>query len=266
FVDCADDFCLDLGLLEKAITTRTKAIVPVHMSGAMVDMKRLLEMAYPRGIPVVEDACQAIESSLDGRAAGSWGIAGAFSLHPVKLLNIWGDGGVLTTDDAALAARLRLLRNHGLASRDVVVLLGANSRLDSIQAAVALERLGETGSIAARRRQNAAYYDDSLRRLPQVSIPPRDPRVAHSFVTYPVLRERRDALLRFCQERGIEGKVHYPIPVYCQEGLRDLGYRPGDFPVADRHARSTITLPVHQYLSREQLAHVVDTIGEFYRG
>ncbi len=265
FVDCTDDLCMDLDLLERAVTARTKAIVPVHLSGAMVDMKRLLAMTEPRGIPVIEDACQAIKSSFDGRAAGAWGAAGAFSLHPLKFLNIWGDGGVITTGDDALAAKLRLLRNHGLESRDVVVMPGVNSRLDSIQAAIALQGLEDAGRISSRRLLNAAFYDRALKGLPQVKLPPRDSRAVHSYVTYQVFAERRDSLLQLCVERGIECKIHYPVPAYAQTGLRHLGYRQGDFPVSDRHARATITLPVHQYLSREQLAYVAATITEFYK-
>lgn len=265
FVDCTDDFCMDVSQVEAAITAGTKAIIPVHLTGAMVDMPRLLTIAAPRAIAVVEDACQGIKSSLDGRSAGSWGIAGTFSLHPLKFLNIWGDGGVITTDDDALAKRLSLIRNHGLASRDVVVMLGENSRLDTIQAIVALHVLEQADWIVAQRRKNAAFYDEALAAVREVKLSPRNPRVAHSYVTYQVLAERRDELLAYCMSRGIECKVHYPIPLYCQKGLDHLGYAPGRFPVTDRHARMTITLPVHQYLAPEQLSLVVETIRGFYR-
>ena len=265
FVDCADDFCMDVSLLEAAITPRTKAIIPVHMTGAMVDMPRLLEIAAARGIPVIEDACQAVKSSLDKRPAGSWGLIGAFSLHPLKFINIWGDGGVMTTSDADIANRISLLRNHGLQSRDEIVSLGVNSRLDTVQAVVALHVLDQADWIANQRRTNAAFYDQALAHIEQVSIPRRDPRVLHSHVTYQVLVERRDALLAHCAARAIECKIHYPIPLYCQQGLRHLGYKRGDFPVTDHHADTTITLPVHQYLSRDQLSFVVDSIAEFYR-
>ena len=265
FVDCADDFCMDFSLLEAAITPRTKAIIPVHMTGAMVDMPRLLEIAAARGIPVIEDACQAVKSSLDKRPAGSWGLIGAFSLHPLKFINIWGDGGVMTTSDADIANRISLLRNHGLQSRDEIVSLGVNSRLDTVQAVVALYVLDQADWIANQRRTNAAFYDRALAHIEQVRIPPRDPRVLHSYVTYQVLVERRDALLAHCAARAIECKIHYPMPLYCQQGLRHLGYKRGDFPVTDRHADTTITLPVHQYLSRDQLSFVVDSIAEFYR-
>ena len=265
FVDCADDFCMDVSLLEAAITPRTKAIIPVHMTGAMVDMPRLLEIAAARGIPVIEDACQAVKSSLDKRPAGSWGLIGAFSLHPLKFINIWGDGGVMTTSDADIANRISLLRNHGLQSRDEIVSLGVNSRLDTVQAVVALYVLDQADWIANQRRTNAAFYDRALAHIEQVRIPPRDPRVLHSYVTYQVLVERRDALLAHCAARAIECKIHYPMPLYCQQGLRHLGYKRGDFPVTDRHADTTITLPVHQYLSRDQISFVVDSIAEFYR-
>ena len=190
FVDCADDFCMDLDQLEGAITPRTKAIIPVHLSGAMVDMWRLIKIAQQRGIAIVEDACQAIMSNLDGRSAGTWGVAGAFSLHPLKFLNVWGDGGLITTNDDNIAKSLRLLRNHGLESRDVIVLLGCNSRLDTIQAVVALSGLDQVSWILARRQQNAAFYDQALASIPQITLSPRNARVTHSFVTYQVLAER----------------------------------------------------------------------------
>jgi aminotransferase EvaB len=264
FVDCGDDLCMDVGHLEASLTPRTKAVVPVHMSGAMVDMPRLLAITQPRGIAVIEDACQAIKSSFEGRPAGSWGNAGTFSLHPLKFLNIWGDGGVITTDDAALAKHLRLLRNHGLESRDVVTLLGCNSRLDAVQAAVALHVIEQADWILERRQRNAAFYDRELAGIPQLQLCPRDRRVTHSYVTYQLLAAQRDDLVEHCARHGIECKVHYPIPLYLQEGLRHLGYRPGDFPVTDRHASSTLSLPVHQYLTEAQLAFVADTIRGFH--
>jgi dTDP-3-amino-2,3,6-trideoxy-4-keto-D-glucose/dTDP-3-amino-3,4,6-trideoxy-alpha-D-glucose/dTDP-2,6-dideoxy-D-kanosamine transaminase len=265
FVDCTDDFCMDVGQVEAAITPRTKAIIPVHLTGAMVDMPQLLAIAEARRIPVIEDACQAIKSSIDGRHAGSWGTAGTFSLHPLKFLNIWGDGGVITTDDDDFAERVRLLRNHGLASRDVVISMGGNSRLDTLQAIVALHVLDQADWILAERQRNAAHYDQALAGIAGIALAPRNPRVSHSYVTYQILAERRDDLLQHCGSRGIECKIHYPIPLYCQEGLRYLGYAAGQFPVTDRHARMTLTLPVHQYLSKEQLSFVVDTLKEFYR-
>ena len=266
FVDCTDDLCMDVSQLADAITSRTKAVIPVHLSGAMVDMPALLAITRPRGIPVIEDACQAIKSSLEGRPAGSWGTTGTFSFHPLKFLNIWGDGGAITTNDDDLAKRLKLLRNHGLESRDLVVSLGCNSRLDTIQAVVAAHVLGQVDSICDRRQKNAAFYDAALASISQIRIPPRNHRASHSYVTYQVFVERRDELLAYCDAHQIECKVHYPIPLYCQPGLRHLGYQPGSFPVTDRHAASAITIPVHQYLESSQLEFVAETVARFYKG
>lgn len=265
FVDCTDDLCMDVSQVEAAITPHTKAIVPVHLSGAMVDMTALLAIAERHRILVVEDACQAIKSSLDGRPAGSWGNAAAFSLHPLKFLNIWGDGGVISTNDDKVAQDLRLLRNHGLVGRDVVVSLGVNSRLDTIQAIVGLRGLERADAVAESRRKNAAFYDAAFADVRQIELPTRNARLQHSHVTYQIFAERRDELVRHCIDRGIECKVHYPIALYCQEGLRHLGYKPGDFPVTDRQAQTTMTLPVHQYLTEGQLSLAVAAIKEFYR-
>src|SRR5262249_845340 len=161
-------------------------------------------------IPVVEDACQAIKSSWDGQPAGRWGELAAFSFHPLKFLNIWGDGGMIVTGEDSLAERLGLLRNHGLASRDEVVSLGCNSRLGPIQAVVGCRVLGDADWILRRRLDNAAFYDAALSRLSGVALLPRNPRLVHSFVTYQLLAERRDELLSHCVARGIECKVHYP--------------------------------------------------------
>jgi dTDP-4-amino-4,6-dideoxygalactose transaminase len=165
-----------------------------------------------------------------------------------------------------MAERLRLLRNHGLESRDVVVSLGCNSRLDTIQAVVAARVLDQADRIAETRQKNAAFYDAAFAKISQVKIPPGNRGGRHSYVTYQILAERRDELLNHCVSHSIECKIHYPIPLYCQPGLRHLGYKPGDFPITDRHARSTITVPVHQYLVPDQLEFVVETITRFYQG
>jgi dTDP-3-amino-2,3,6-trideoxy-4-keto-D-glucose/dTDP-3-amino-3,4,6-trideoxy-alpha-D-glucose/dTDP-2,6-dideoxy-D-kanosamine transaminase len=148
----------------------------------------------------------------------------------------------------------------------VVVSLGCNSRLDTIQAVVAAYVLGQAGWICDRRQKNAAFYDGALASISQIRIPPRNPRGSHSYVTYQVLVERRDELLACCNAHQIECKIHYPIPLYCQPGLRHLGYQPGSFPVTDRHAASAITIPVHQYLEPTHLEFVAETVTRFYKG
>jgi aminotransferase EvaB len=267
FVDCDDSFCMDVAQVEAAITPRTKAIVPVHFTGETVDMPALMKIAERRGLSVIEDACQSILGESDGKRAGTWGAAGAFSLHPLKNLNVWGDAGVIATNDDAVAARLRLLRNHGLTNRDEVEILGHNSRLDSVQAAVGLWLIDSTHAITEARIANAAYYDAQFATIPQLTVPPRraaSKRVFHLYMVF-VAPEERDALYAYCLEHGISAKIHYPIPIYRQKALAHLGLREGDFPVTDRHARTVLSFPVDQHLSREEQAYVVDTVRSFYR-
>jgi dTDP-4-amino-4,6-dideoxygalactose transaminase len=264
FVDCDDTFCMDTRQVAAAITPRTKAIVPVHFTGYMTDMLRLMPIAEKHKIPVVEDACQSILGAQNGRNAGTWGNAGAFSLHPLKNLNVWSDGGVIVTDDDALNSSLRLLRNHGMMNRDEIEILGYNSRLDTIQAVVGNWLIPSTKDISDRRIDNAAYYDEHLGKLNQVRIPWRPPDMRIVYHLYIVFAEDRDELLRYCVEKGIEAKVHYPVPLYQQKGLKFLGYKPGQFPVTDRHTREIITFPCDQHLSRAEQDYVIQTVRDFY--
>ena len=266
FVDCDDTFCMDVSLLEAAITSRTKVLMPVHFTGYMTDMRKLMPIAHRHKLLVVEDACQSILGAIDGRNAGTWGSAGGFSLHPLKNLNVWSDGGVIVTNDDALDRKLRLLRNHGLEDRDTVVLMGHNSRLDTFQAVVGNWLLPKTKSISDQRIANATFYDDSFRSIPQIRIPPRLPDMRCVYHLYIIFAQHRDELLKFCVERGVEAKVHYPVPIYRQPALSDLGHKEGDFPVSDRHTKEIITFPCDQHLSRDEMQYVVDTVAEFYRG
>ena len=266
FVDVDDTFCMNVDLVEAAITERTRAIVPVHFTGYMTDMRQLVPIAERHGLPLVEDACQSILGAIEGRNAGTWGRAGAFSLHPLKNLNVWSDGGLIVTDDDALAEHLRLLRNHGLADRDTVTLLGYNSRLDTLQAVVGNWLIPQTQSIAEARIANAAYFDRHLGALPQIRIPPRPVDMRIVYHLYIVFAQDRDALLEHCMAHGIEAKVHYPVPIYRQPGLAHLGYKAGDFPVTDGHTHDIITFPVDQHLSREQQDTVIETVRDFYAG
>ena len=266
FVDCDDTFCMNVDQLEAAITPRTKAIVPVHFTGYMTDMTKLMPIAERHGLPVVEDACQGILANIDGKNSGTWGKAGAFSLHPLKNLNVWGDAGVVVTDDDDMAHKLRLLRNHGMRNRDEIEILGYNSRLDSLQAVVGNWLIGEAKSISDRRIANAEYYDSLLSAIPQIRIPPRVSGMRLVYHLYIVFAEDRDGLLRHLVDKGIEAKIHYPVPLYLQDGLKFLGYKPGDFPVTDRHTDSIITFPTDQHITREEQDYVVDTVRSYYAG
>jgi dTDP-3-amino-2,3,6-trideoxy-4-keto-D-glucose/dTDP-3-amino-3,4,6-trideoxy-alpha-D-glucose/dTDP-2,6-dideoxy-D-kanosamine transaminase len=266
FVDCNDTFCMDVSQIESAITPRTKAIMPVQFTGYMTDMRALLPIAQKRGLPIVEDACQAILADIEGKRAGTWGIAAGFSLHPLKNLNVWADGGIVVTSDDAMADRLRLLRNHGLRNRDEIDILGYNSCLDSVQAIVGNWLIKDVHDITARRVANAARYDAGLGKVPQVRIPPRPNDCRRVFHLYIVFVEDRDALFDYCIDKGIEAKIHYPIPLYQQKGLAHFGYKAGDFPVTDRHAKEIISFPCDQHLSQQQVDYVIETVREFYAG
>ena len=264
FIDCDDTFCMNTDLLEGAITEKTKAIVPVHLTGYMTDMRKLMPIAEKFNISVIEDACQSILGSLDGKNAGTWGNSGAFSLHPLKNLNVWSDGGLIVTDETDLANELYLLRNHGLVDRDTVSIMGYNSRLDTLQAVVGNWLIPQTHSIANKRIENAAYLDRHLSEVDGITIPPRPEGYKIVYHLYIVFAEDRDSLLEHCIKAGIEAKVHYPIPIYRQEALTKLGYKEGDFPVSDAHTSKIITFPCDQHLEKEQLDHIIKTVKGFY--
>ncbi len=264
FVDCDDMFCLDVNRVEEAITQKTKAIVPVHFTGYMADMRRLEPIARQHGLSIVEDSCQSILGAIEGKKAGTWGDAGAFSLHPLKNLNVWADGGVIVTDNDEIDRQLRLLRNHGLSDRDTVSILGYNSRLDTIQAVVGNWLLPQATAIARGRAKNALRYDNFLSDLSQIRIPPRPADYNIVYHLYIVFAERRDELLEFCQQRGVEAKIHYPVPIYRQPAVEYLGHTIGDFPVSDRHAKTIITFPCDQHLTEEEIRYVTTTVKEFY--
>lgn len=264
-VDVTPHFTIDPALIERAITPRTKAIIPVHLTGEVAEMNPILTLATHHGLTVIEDACQAIGAAYHGNAAGTMGAAGAFSLHPLKNLNVWGDAGVIVTHDPAINERVRLLRNHGLKNRDEVAIFGYNSRLDSIQAIVGNWLIPQAPAITDQRIAHAAIYDEAFSSLAgAITLPPRRPWVRRVFHLYQVYAERRDALYQQLLAQGIEAKIHYPIPLPCQPALASLGYRRGDFPETERQAASLITLPVDQHLTEDELFYTIDAVRRFY--
>lgn len=265
FVDVNDEYNIDPDLIEGAITPRTRAIIPVHLTGNPADMPRIMDIANRHNLDVIEDACQAVSASIDGRSVGSFGITGCFSLHPLKNLNVWGDGGVVVTNSKELCDKLALLRNHGEKTRDECVFWGYNSRLDTLQAIVANHLINDLDDITDTRIRNARIYDEALSELSDcLTIPPRKSNVKQVFHTYVIQVKYRNKLYKYMLENGVEAKIHYPIPLHLQEASQYLGYGEGDFPVCEAQARSIITLPVHQHLTEEQLAYVIDTIRKFH--
>ncbi len=265
FVDCDDTFCMNIDLLEKKITKKTKAIVPVHFTGYMTNMPKLLKLSKKYKIPIVEDACQSILGAINKKNAGTWGEFGAFSLHPLKNINVWSDGGIITTNNKKYYEKLLLLRNHGLIDRDTVKICGYNSRLDTFQAVVGNWLLPKAKSIANQRIKNAKYYDKKLGNLDEITIPPRPKNFKIVFHLYIVFAKKRDQLLKYCLKKGIEAKVHYPLPMYIQESLKFLKHKKGDFPVTDMHTKKIITFPCDQHIKKNEMNYIIKTVNNFYK-
>jgi dTDP-4-amino-4,6-dideoxygalactose transaminase len=254
---------IDPTLIERAITPRTRAIMPVHLTGRICDMLPILESARRHKLFVVEDAAQSMGSRYDGRPAGSFGHIGCFSTHPLKNLNAAGDGGLLTTDDAEVASRVRLMRNHGLVNRDRVERFGFVSRMDTLQAAILHYRLGKLDRIIERRRRNAKLYRRHLDPA-HVFLPPCRQIEHNTFHTLVIQVDRRDALQKYLGERGIGTAIHYPIPIHLQPAAVSLGCKAGDFPVTERQAGRILTLPINQSLGDDDVIYVASTVNAFF--
>ena len=265
FVDCDDTFCMNTDLVEKKITSKTKAIVPVHFTGYMTNMPKLMKITKKYRIPIVEDACQSILANINKKNAGTWGEFGAFSLHPLKNINVWSDGGIITTNNLKHYNKLRLLRNHGLVDRDTVKICGYNSRLDTFQAVVGSWLLPKAKNIASTRIKNAKHYDKNLSSIPQITIPPRPKNFKLVYHLYIIFAEKRDELLNYCLKKGIEAKVHYPKPMYLQDSVKNLKHKKGDFPVTDMHTKKIITFPCDQHLSLKEMNFVIKCVKDFYK-
>lgn len=266
FVDNNEEYNIDVSKINDAITPRTKAIMPVHLTGCPADMPAIMEIAKQRNLIVVEDAAQAILASIDGKSVGSWGAAAGFSLHPLKNLNIWGDGGLIVTRSKELCEKLRLYRNHGMATRDEIAFWSHNCRLDTLQAVVANRLIKQVHFITDQRIANAKKYDESFADLPEyIQIPPRRANVKQVFHTYVIRVKDRDRLYAYLIEKSIDVKIHYPIPLHLQKAASGLGYKEGDFPVCEEDCRTIITLPVHQHLQPGDVDYVIDCVRAFYR-
>ena len=267
FVDNNDQYTIDVNLIEPAITSKTKAIMPVHLSGNPADMFAIMQIAERHNLEVVEDAAQSILASIDGQHVGSWGAAAGFSLHPLKNLNVWGDGGIIITKSKEMYDKLRLLRNHGLSNRDEIALFGHNSRLDSIQAVIANRLIDQVHFITDTRIANAGLFDQAFADLGEnIWVPNRRPNVKQVYHTYVIRVAQRDELYAHLNGKGIKAKIHYPIPLHLQEASAYLGYKKGDFPVCEEHCSSIISLPVHEHLTEEEKAYTISQVREFYLG
>jgi dTDP-4-amino-4,6-dideoxygalactose transaminase len=264
FVDVGANYNIDPALIERAITPRTKAIVPVHLTGRPANMAAISEIAGRHRLPVVEDAAQAVMAEFGGQRVGSFGALGCFSMHPLKNLSACGDAGAIATDDASLYRQLLSMRNIGLETREKAVSWSGNSRLDTLQAALLLVKLDHLEKWTERRREHAAFYFRQLAEMPEVQLPPRDPRENSVYHTFVIQVSRRDELTSFLQAKGVGTAIHYPIPIHLQPAAAPLGYAPGSFPVAERQAERILSLPVFPDLQPDQRSYVVECIRQFY--
>ncbi len=257
FVDVDDDENVDVQAAEAAITPKTAALLPVHLRGRPARMDRLCDVARAHGLAVVEDAAQAMGALLDGRAAGTFGDLGCFSLHPLKVLSACGDGGVVVTDDDELAARVRLLRNHGLQSRDVCVVWGRNSRLDALQAAFLSVKLRYLPEAIRARRGIAADYIRAFAELP-VSLPLEREDEYHTYSAFVVQVGDRDAIRRELLDRGVQAAIHYPTPIHLQPAARGIVLPTGGLPRTEEQASRILSLPIFAAMSGESTRRVID--------
>ena len=258
FVDVrGDDFCIDPGLVEAAITPRTRAIMPVSLYGQPADMPALADIAQRRGLALVEDAAQAHGAAIGERRSGSWGI-GCFSFYPTKNMTT-GEGGMLTTADPELAERARLLREHGMKVRYHHDLLGYNFRMTDVHAAIGLAQLAKLPGYNARRRAIAARYDAELRG---VITPAVRPGVTHVYHQYTLCVARRDEFAEALRERGVGSGIYYPIPVHRQKPFVALGYGNQAYPVTDRLTEEVLSIPVHPSLSDDEVFTVIGAVNE----
>jgi dTDP-3-amino-2,3,6-trideoxy-4-keto-D-glucose/dTDP-3-amino-3,4,6-trideoxy-alpha-D-glucose/dTDP-2,6-dideoxy-D-kanosamine transaminase len=265
FVDSDQRYQIDSNQIEGAINEKTKAILPVHWAGCPCDIEAIVEIGLRRDIAVVEDACPSVGASVNGRHVGTFGKASGISMHPLKPLNVWGDGGIVITNDEEVDAYLRLYRNHGLVDRDHVSMWGVNDRLQPFQAVVGARVLDDVNEQVDKRIANARLLDDGLQELSEfIHIPERLPGVKEVYQLYQVGVQQRDDLIAHLHAKEIDCKVHYPIPVHLQEAATDLGYKRGDFPVCEEQADEILTIPAHQHITAEQIEYVVDCIRDFY--
>ena len=264
-VDVGEDFNMDVGQLEQAITPRTKAIIPVYLNGRLCDMEKLMDIASKYNLIVIEDAAQALGASFGGKKAGSFGLTGCFSFYPAKMLGAAGDGGIVTTNDTEIAERIRLLRDHGQnrATGDILC-FGFNSRLDNLQAAILSVKLKHLPQWIERRRELANLYHQGLSDLPELKLPPppeSDGLYFDVYQNYVVWSKERDKLVAHLRESGIEILISWPKPMHHQKAL-GLGHF--HLPITERVSTEVLSLPMNTEISNEQVEFVIETIHKFH--
>src|SRR5579864_1154665 len=267
FVDIDDTYNIDPAALEAAITPKTKAIMPVHLFGLAADMNPILEIARRHGLPVIEDAAQAIGAEYKGKKVGNFGVMSCFSFFPSKNLGGAGDGGLITTDDVQLAQRLKLLRAHGSRSKYEYEILGVNSRLDAIQAAILRVKLAYLNEWTEARRRNAGRYRELMSQFGlgrRIGTPLEPAGYKHVYNQFTIRTKQRDDLREFLRSNGIPTEIYYPFPLHLQPAFAGLGYKPGSMPTSEAASVEVLSLPIFPELSSEHQESVMSSISEFF--
>lgn len=268
FVDvCPDTFNLDPRQLADKITPRTKAILPVHLFGQCAEMEAIKEVADAHGISVIEDACQAIGAVRNAIKAGAFGRTGCFSFFPSKNLGAFGDGGLITTHNAQVAERLRLMRVHGSRSEYHHHLIGMNSRLDALQAGVLQVKFQYLAAWTAKRQANASIFRQLFQEYSlddRITLPVVAHGNTHVYNQFTIRTRKRDELSGYLTKKSIGNRIYYPVPLHLQECYVTLGYHKGDFPVAEQAAQEVLSLPIYPELNQSQITYVVETIKQFF--
>ena len=267
FADIKDDYNIDPGQIEKKITKKTRAILPIHWSGKICDMDKILKISKSYKIPVVEDSCHGILATRKKKFAGTFGDFGCFSLHPLKNLNVWGDGGFIIVKNKINFEKIKLLRNHGLVGRNKNLLFGYNSRLDTVQACVANHLLKKIKFITKKRIENAEYLDKKLKINNNLILKKKENFNKDVYHLYEIRVKNfklRNKLVKFLQKNKIDAKIHYPVPMHMQPAAKVYGYSKGDFKVTEIIAGSTISLPVHEFVSKKELNFMIKKINKFF--
>ncbi|MGD0780422.1 MAG: DegT/DnrJ/EryC1/StrS family aminotransferase [Dehalococcoidales bacterium] len=266
FVDIdSQTFNIDTAKIEKKITKKTKAILPVHLYGQPANMDDILRLARKYNLKVIEDCAQAFGAAYRGRKIGSFGDAGCLSFFPSKMLGAYGDGGMIVTNDEKITEKAEMLRNHGGKDKYFVLLHGFNSRLDSLQAAVLRVKLKYINKWIEQRQQKAKLYAKLLGGLAGISVPGVAPHCDHVFNYYTIRAPGRDDLQKHLDSQGIGTAIYYPLPLHLQEVYRTLGYKAGDFPASERIAKDVLSLPMYPEIENRQIEFVVEQIKQFYK-
>ena len=263
FADVKDDQTIDPVKIIKKITPKTKAIMPVHLTGRLSQMDEIKKISKKYNIPIIEDAAQSILSKYKSFESGTSGLIGCFSAHPLKNLNAIGDAGFVVTNNKRIANTIKLMRNHNLVDRNKVSKFGFVSRMDTIQATILLYRLKNLKKIIAKRRKNASLYKKLLNRG-KIYFNQDDKNYFDTYHTFVIQVENRNSLQKYLQKKDIETFVHYPIPIHLQKACSKYNYMKGDFPKAEKQAKSILSLPIHQYLSEKDIIKISNAINLFY--